>query len=127
MPSARDVFATGDTAYAATDDQGHNAMMSCQHAIPLRHAAGHNAAADLLGVPLRPYTQAQYITCLTLGESAAVVTSGWDRKVVFTGLQVKAVKEVITTKLIDPPKPNVGDAFAAAGPAFKLPMLLSRL
>ncbi|GAB7547929.1 hypothetical protein CS8_076220 [Cupriavidus sp. 8B] len=44
------VFATGDVAYAATDDEGNHAAMSCQHAMNLGRSAGHNVAADLLGL-----------------------------------------------------------------------------
>jgi NADH dehydrogenase len=29
--------------------------------------AGNNAAAELLGVPTRPYHQKAYVTCLDLG------------------------------------------------------------
>lgn len=56
----RRVAANSDTAVrraasALIDDLGHRALMSCQHANRLGAAAGHNAAADLLGVPLEPY------------------------------------------------------------------------
>ncbi len=53
------VFATGDVAYAETDDQGNRALMSCQHALNLGRYAGHNVASDLLGPqhhPLHPDT-----------------------------------------------------------------------
>ena len=43
------VFATGDCAHAATDDEGNVAMMSCQHAMNLGRSTGHNAAAALIG------------------------------------------------------------------------------
>ncbi|MDF9907775.1 UNVERIFIED_ORG: NADH dehydrogenase [Pseudomonas reinekei] len=61
------VFAAGDVAYAATDDIGNFAAMSCQHAISLGRHAGNNAAADLLGVPPTLYRQPKYVTCLDLG------------------------------------------------------------
>ncbi len=51
------VFATGDCAHAATDDEGNVAMMSCQHAMNLGRSAGHNAAADLLGEAMIDYAQ----------------------------------------------------------------------
>ena len=54
------VFAAGDTAYAATDGQGHHALMSCQHAMTLGRVAGHNAAADLLGVATVAHNQPRY-------------------------------------------------------------------
>ena len=71
------IFATGDTAQAATDDFGHLALMSCQHANRLGACAGFSAAADLLGVPLEPYRQKSYVTCHDLGLSG-VFTRGWD-------------------------------------------------
>jgi NADH dehydrogenase FAD-containing subunit len=43
-----DIYATGDVAYAATDDKGNHALMTCQHAILLGKFAGNNAAASLL-------------------------------------------------------------------------------
>lgn len=123
--SAEHVFAAGDTAYAVTDDDGNHAMMSCQHALMLGRAAGHNAAADLLGLPLRPYSQVQYVTCLGLGPSAAVVTNGWDRKVMLTGAQGHAVKHTINTQLIYPPNADEAEAFAAADPAFEIPAIFA--
>ncbi len=48
------VFATGDVACAATDDNGNRTMMSCQHAQNLGRSSGYNVAADLLGVPPHP-------------------------------------------------------------------------
>jgi NADH dehydrogenase len=66
------VYATGDVAYAATDDDGNHAMMSCQHAMNLGRSAGHNVAADLLGEAPIPYSQPKYVTCLDLGPWGAV-------------------------------------------------------
>jgi NADH dehydrogenase len=108
------LFATGDTAQAATDDLGHLALMSCQHANRLGACAGFNAAADLLGVPLEPYRQKNYVTCLDLGPSGAVFTRGWDSKVEMSGDQAKAMKREINTQWIYPPRPNREDAFKAA-------------
>jgi NADH:ubiquinone reductase (H+-translocating) len=62
-----DVFAAGDVAYAATDDLGNFAGMSCQHAIALGRYAGNNVAADLIGVAPMTYSQPKYVTCLDLG------------------------------------------------------------
>jgi len=112
-----DVFATGDVALAATDDAGNYALMSCQHAISLGRTAGHNAAADLLGLPLLPYRQPKYVTCLDLGPWGAVYTEGWERTVKMTGADAKALKRQINTQWIYPPKPNREAAFAAADPA----------
>jgi NADPH-dependent 2,4-dienoyl-CoA reductase/sulfur reductase-like enzyme len=98
------VFAAGDTAYAATDDLGHHALMSCQHANRLGASAGFNAAADLLGVPLEPYQQKNYVTCLDLGPSDAVFTRGWDAMVEMSGDKAKAMKREINTQWIYPPR-----------------------
>jgi len=108
------IFAAGDTAQAATDDLGHLALMSCQHANRLGASAGFNAAADLLGVPLEPYQQKNYVTCLDLGPSDAVFTRGWDSKVEMSGDKAKAMKREINTQWIYPPRPNRADAFKAA-------------
>jgi NADH dehydrogenase FAD-containing subunit len=54
-------------AYAATDDKGNHALMTCQHAILLGKFAGNNAAASLLDVAPLPYRQENYVTCLDLG------------------------------------------------------------
>jgi NADH dehydrogenase len=108
------IFAAGDTALAATDDLGHRALMSCQHANRLGAAAGHNAAADLLGVALEPYQQKNYVTCLDLGPSDAVFTRGWDTKVELIGDKAKAMKREINTQWIYPPRPNRADAYKAA-------------
>jgi NADH dehydrogenase len=108
------IFAAGDTAYAFTDDLGHRALMSCQHANRLGASAGFNAAADLLGVPLEPYRQKNYVTCLDLGPSDAVFTRGWDSKVELSGDKAKALKREINTQWIYPPRPNREDVFKAA-------------
>ena len=108
------IFAAGDTALALTDDLGHRALMSCQHANRLGAAAGHNAAADLLGVPLEAYQQKNYVTCLDLGPSTAVFTRGWDSQVEMSGDKAKAMKREINTRWIYPPRANPADAFKAA-------------
>lgn len=114
VPEVPTVFAAGDTAQAVTDDLGNRALMSCQHANRLGASAGFNAAADLLGVPLEPYQQKNYVTCLDLGPSGAVFTRGWDRQVELSGEKAKAMKREINTKWIYPPPANRADAFAAA-------------
>jgi NADH:quinone reductase (non-electrogenic) len=111
-----DVFATGDVAYAATDDAGHHAMMSCQHAMNLGRFAGHNVAADLLGLPPLPYSQPRYVTCLDLGPWGAVYTEGWERRVKLTGADAKALKRRINTQWIYPPPADRAAALAAAEP-----------
>lgn len=114
VAEAPTIFAAGDTANAVTDDLGHRALMSCQHANRLGAAAGFNAAADLLGVPLEPYQQKNYVTCLDLGPSDAVFTRGWDAKVEMSGDKAKAMKREINTQWIYPPRANREDAFKAA-------------
>ena len=108
------IFAAGDTANAATDDLGHRALMSCQHANRLGASAGFNAAADLLAVPLEPYQQKNYVTCLDLGPSDAVFTRGWNATVEMSGDKAKAMKREINTQWIYPPPPNRTDAYKAA-------------
>jgi NADH dehydrogenase len=110
------VFATGDVAYAATDDDGNHALMSCQHAMNLGRYAGHNVASDLLHLPAIPYTQTRYVTCLDLGPWGAVYTEGWDRAVKLTGAEAKQLKRRINTERIYPPRANRAEALAAADP-----------
>ncbi|MFJ9854256.1 NAD(P)/FAD-dependent oxidoreductase [Streptomyces sp. NPDC101150] len=73
-----DVYAAGDTAAAAAEG-GHPLPQSCQHATPLGKVAGHNAAADLLGLPGVDFAPDPYTTCLDLGEAGAVATAGFGR------------------------------------------------
>jgi NADH dehydrogenase len=117
VSGVQNVFATGDTAYAATDDAGNHALMSCQHAMNLGKSAGHNAAADLLGLPTQPYRQPRYVTCLDLGPWGAVLTEGWDRQVRMQGADAKNLKRHINGTLIYPPPADRVEALAAADPA----------
>jgi NADH:ubiquinone reductase (H+-translocating) len=110
------VYARGDVAYAATDDEGNHAMMSCQHAMNLGRSAGHNVAADLLGEAPIPYSQPKYVTCLDLGPWGAVYTEGWEREVKMSGAQAKQLKTRINTEWIYPPSAERAEAFAAADP-----------
>ena len=112
------VFATGDVAHAATDDQGNVAAMSCQHAMSLGRVAGHNAAAELVGLPLHPYSQPKYVTCLDLGSWGALYTEGWDRQVRLTGKEGKDLKREINTKWIYPPAADRKAVFAIANPDY---------
>lgn len=111
-----DIFATGDVAYAATDDLGNHALMTCQHAIVLGRHAGNNVAAQMLGVAATPYRQPKYVTCLDLGAWGAVYTEGWDRQVKLTGQEGKSLKTQINTVWIYPPAANREAAWAAADP-----------
>jgi NADH dehydrogenase len=110
------IFAAGDVAFAATDNQGSHAMMSCQHAMSLGRVAGHNAASRLLGHPTIPYRQPKYVTCLDLGPWGAVYTEGWHREVKMLGAEAKALKKQINSEWIYPPKPIRADVFAVADP-----------
>jgi NADH dehydrogenase len=116
VPGAAGVFATGDAAKAACDDIGTYALMSCQHATRMGAFAGHNAAADLLGEPTKPYHQKDYVTCLDLGAAGALLTVGWDRKVGMVGEKAKKTKQEINTVWIYPPKPERAAALASAEP-----------
>lgn len=115
-PEARDIFVTGDAAAADTGD-GHKALQSCQHAGQLGRVAGENAARDLLGEAFKPYRQLQYLTCLDLGRSGAVVTKGWDRRIERTGAEGKALKRFINTRLIYPPAGGTVEALFAGSNA----------
>jgi NADH dehydrogenase len=110
------IFAAGDVALAATDDSGHHAMMSCQHAIDMGRYAGHNIAADLLGLRTKPYQQPFYVTCLDLGGWGAVYTEGWDRQVKMAGADAKELKIKINTQWIYPPVAERAALFEAADP-----------
>ncbi|PHH62370.1 hypothetical protein CDD81_7166 [Ophiocordyceps australis] len=115
-PSSPHVFATGDAACAVAHPSGQTALMSCQHAIVLGLASGHNAAADLVGVPLFPYSHVAYSCCLDLGSCGAVIARGYDRKeILLTGLDAKKVKSYINQKLIYPPT-IAEEAIVAADP-----------
>jgi NADH:ubiquinone reductase (H+-translocating) len=116
VPSAPGVFATGDTAKAACDDFGNYALMSCQHATRMGAFAGHNAAAELLGAPTKPYHQQAYVTCLDLGAAGAIFTRGWDRKVEMVGAKAKKTKHEINTAWIYPPRAERVAALASADP-----------
>ncbi len=111
-----DIYATGDVAYAATDDKGNHALMTCQHAILLGKFAGNNAAASLLAVEPLPYRQENYVTCLDLGAWGAVYTEGWDQQVKLTRADAKKLKLSITSELIYPPKAERAAAFEIADP-----------
>lgn len=112
-----DIYATGDMARAASDDQGNHALMSCQHAMNLGRSAGHNAMADVLGLPALPYDQTVYVTCLALGSGDAVYTEGWNREVKMSGADAAALKHNINTLWIYPPQADMDEIIAKADPA----------
>lgn len=115
---AKNIFVTGDVAMAATDSAGNLTLMCCQHALSLGRVAGHNAVAELLGLPTVQYSQLKYVTCLDLGPWGAVYTEGWDRQVKLVREKAKSLKQKINTEWIYPPKVNREAIFAAADPAF---------
>jgi NADH dehydrogenase len=115
VPQAPDIFATGDVARAHVDDEGHVALMSCQHALRMGRAGGRNAALDLLGRDLAPYRQPNYVTCLDLGRSGAIFTTGWDREVRAVGMEAKERKIGINRVRIYPPTGTREEILAAAG------------
>ncbi|MET0238711.1 MAG: FAD-dependent oxidoreductase [Sphingobium sp.] len=117
-PGADGIFVTGDMVKAATDDLGNFAAMSCQHALSLGRVAGHNAAAELVGLPLHPYSQPKYVTCVDLGPWGALFTEGWDRQVRLTRAEGKAVKQEINRIWIYPPAADRDAAFAVANPDY---------
>ncbi|PLB44819.1 FAD/NAD(P)-binding domain-containing protein [Aspergillus steynii IBT 23096] len=115
VPTSPNVFATGDAACARADTNGHHALMSCQHALVLGRFAGHNAAADLLGDQMIPYSQPAYLCCLDLGGYGAVIATGWEKELKLQGDVAKGVKTLINQQLIYPPQ-NVEEAMTAAHP-----------
>ncbi|WP_433476940.1 NAD(P)/FAD-dependent oxidoreductase [Spirillospora sp. CA-142024] len=107
------VFAAGDVAAARADD-GHWTVQSCQHAVPMGKTAGHNAAADLLGVQLIDFAPAPYVTDVDLGAAGGVYTRGWDRLVALSGAEGKWVKRWLMDK-IHPPVDDAATILAHAG------------
>lgn len=110
------IYATGDTAWAAVDDVGNHALMTCQHAIPMGRHSGNNAMADLLGVAPVVYRQPKYVTCLDLGEWGAAYSEGWERRLKLQGQEGKELKRQINSVWIYPPAADRSLALAAADP-----------
>ncbi|NIE75204.1 NAD(P)/FAD-dependent oxidoreductase [Pantoea sp. Ap-967] len=110
------IYATGDTAWAAVDELGNHALMTCQHAIPMGRHSGNNAMADLLGIAPVAYRQPKYVTCLDLGEWGAAYSEGWARELKLQGEEGKALKRQINSVWIYPPAADRALALAAADP-----------
>ncbi|MEW9904802.1 NAD(P)/FAD-dependent oxidoreductase [Pseudomonas putida] len=110
------IYATGDVAWAAVDETGNHALMTCQHAIPMGRHSGNNAAADLLGVTPVVYRQPVYVTCLDLGGWGATFSEGWERTLKYKGQEGKDLKRQINTVWIYPPAADRAVALAAADP-----------
>lgn len=107
------VFAAGDVAAATMDDE-HMSVMSCQHGRPMGRYAGYNVIGDLLSLPMRRLRIPWYVTVLDLGPAGAVYTEGWDRRVVSTGATAKATKRIINGERIYPPLTGDRAALLAA-------------
>jgi NADH dehydrogenase len=95
------VFAAGDTASIEVAPD-HRALQACQYAHQMGKHAGHNAASDLLGLPLVEFGPDPYVTCVDLGGAGAVYTEGFERSVRATGDAAKKIKRTINRKLIYP-------------------------
>lgn len=117
-PEAKNIFVTGDTVKVPTDDLGNFNVMSCQHAMSLGRVAGYNAAAELVDLPLHPYSQQKYVTCVDLGPWGALYTEGWDRQVQSVREEAKKIKQEINTVWIYPPVADREAVFAIANPDF---------
>ncbi|MEI1753613.1 FAD-dependent oxidoreductase [Acinetobacter baumannii] len=117
-PEAKNIFVTGDTVKVPTDDLGNFNVMSCQHAMSLGRVAGYNAAAELVDLPLHPYSQPKYVTCVDLGPWGALYTEGWDRQVQFVREEAKKIKQEINTVWIYPPVADREAVFTIANPDF---------
>ncbi|AFM17457.1 NADH dehydrogenase, FAD-containing subunit [Mycolicibacterium chubuense NBB4] len=113
------VFAAGDVAAARMDDR-HLSVMSCQHGRPMGRYAGYNVVSDLLSEPMLPLRIPWYVTVLDLGPAGAVYTEGWDRQVVASGAEAKAIKRTINgTRIYPPPGGSREQLLAAAAPALQ--------
>ncbi|HGM5579911.1 TPA: NAD(P)/FAD-dependent oxidoreductase [Pseudomonas putida] len=110
------IYATGDVAWAAVDDLGNHALMTCQHAIPMGRHSGNNAMADLLGMDPVVYRQPKYVTCLDLGDWGAAFSEGWERELKLQKLEGKNLKRQINSVWIYPPEADRAKALAAADP-----------
>lgn len=115
------VLAAGDIA-AAPVGGGRTTVMSCQFGRPMGRFAGHNAVADLLGVAPLAMEIDRYVTCLDLGPWGALLTEGWDRKLVVSGAEAKRIKTEINCQRIYPPRSmSRRDLLDAAAPIVQAP------
>lgn len=113
VPGHERLLAAGDMA-AAVAAPGHGTLLSCQHAMPLGRIAGHNAARALLGQELAAFAAPVYVTCLDLGGAGAMLSIGWQRRVLRTGAAAKLVKQAINGERIVPPPADRAALLAAA-------------
>jgi NADH dehydrogenase len=121
VASLANVFAAGDVACSLVDGV-HATVMSCQFARPMGRFAGHNVVADLFERPMLPLRIDWYVTVLDLGTWGALYTVGWDRQLLSSGQNTKAIKLTINHKRIYPPRRGTReDIFAAAAPIVQAP------
>ena len=114
------VFAAGDIAAAPTED-GNETVMSCQHGRPMGRTAGYNAACDLIGSDMISLRFNPYVTCIDLGSFGALLTAGYDRRLVETGEAIKERKRTTNRINIYPPKPaNRTSLMEAAAPVARV-------
>ena len=115
------VFVAGDMARAKVDGQ-HTSVMSCQHGRPMGRFAGHNVACAVLGQEPLALDIDYYVTCLDLGPWGAVLTRGWERKVVAEGADAKEIKRTINCQRIYPPRSgNRREILDAGAPVIQAP------
>jgi len=108
-----DIYAAGDIA-SAHIDADNLALMSCQHAMPMGAHAGYNAARELMALPPRAYAQPNYVNCIDLGESGALLTKGWERELAMSGPEAKDLKRKINENFIYPPSGDAAEILAKA-------------
>ncbi len=108
-----DIYAAGDIA-SAHIDADNLALMSCQHAMPMGAHAGYNAARELMALPPRAYEQPNYVNCIDLGESGALLTKGWERELAMSGPEAKDLKRKINENFIYPPSGDAAEILAKA-------------
>ena len=115
------VFVAGDMARAKVDGK-HASVMSCQHGRPMGRFAGHNVVCDLLGQEPLALDIDYYVTCVDLGPWGAVLTRGWERKVVAEGADAKEIKRTINRQRIYPPRSgDRREILDAAAPVIQAP------
>lgn len=121
VEGVQNLFAAGDAASALIDGE-HASVMSCQHARPMGRFAGHNAVAELFGLPMLELNIDWYTTILDLGPWGAVYTEGWERRLVAEGDVAKKTKLTINHERIYPPRTGIAaDILAAAAPVVQRP------
>lgn len=101
-PEYKNIIFAGDVANVVVDKVGNAALMACQFSMDLGKLAGHNAVNDLFGIELIPYQYPNYVTCLDLGSSDSLLTTGWERTLKLTGEKAKEKKKFINEIFIYP-------------------------